>query len=429
LVEAEVVQNTVVLSQYCFKSVLFYYFLSRDEIREQKMADYANKSYGRNGEVEAIYQLFLAHHDLLMPGPRRLGKTFVLERVVEQAPARGWIAIKVEIAGCTDERAVFRELCEAIGRERGPGKKLWSAVTQRLSQLVSPRSTQTGPWYEPILSVDHESLFERLVQAMHNDPKHRWALLIDELPIFLKALHDRGPEGVARARAFMNLNSRMRQAAPRVRWLVTGSIGIEPLATAGDYMGVLAKFQPFDLSPLSPAQATHFVQDLAALGQLPRRQRITDLEAHLLVQQVGWHAAYYLDALTRELAGTPTDDEAEAQQLVAAATDRLLQPERSSFFGTWPEHLRKHFLSSERVWAFAVLAALASQLRGLTADALLAQVDDNTLTRPVLMKLLQRLHVEGFVTVSSWGAPSPTISFRNPLLRLWWQRFPPQAST
>ena len=58
---------------------------------------------------------------------------------------------------------------------------------------------------------------------MNEDAGQRWVLLIDELPIFLKALHDRGPEGIVEARAFMNFVSRMREAHPRIRWLITGS--------------------------------------------------------------------------------------------------------------------------------------------------------------------------------------------------------------
>jgi len=31
--------------------------------------------------------------------------------------------------------------------------------------------------------------------------------------------------------------------------MITGSIGLEPLARIGNYMGVLAKFETFDFSP------------------------------------------------------------------------------------------------------------------------------------------------------------------------------------
>ncbi len=49
------------------------------------MHHYAGKSYGRNAEVAAIYQMFVAGRDVSMHGPRRLGKTFVLDRLVDSA--------------------------------------------------------------------------------------------------------------------------------------------------------------------------------------------------------------------------------------------------------------------------------------------------------------------------------------------------------
>ena len=55
------------------------------------MYNYATKSYGRMTEVAAIYNLFAANKDISMHGPRRLGKTFVLDRVVEQANTHGYL--------------------------------------------------------------------------------------------------------------------------------------------------------------------------------------------------------------------------------------------------------------------------------------------------------------------------------------------------
>lgn len=83
--------------------------------------DYTSKSYGRYDDVAAIYRLIDAGIDISMPGPRRLGKTFVLERLVEAGDAHGWEAIKVEVAGCKDTRGFFRQLCDKIGKHRSRG--------------------------------------------------------------------------------------------------------------------------------------------------------------------------------------------------------------------------------------------------------------------------------------------------------------------
>jgi hypothetical protein len=391
------------------------------------MNPYLSKTYGRNEEVDALYRLFEAGRDVSMHGPRRLGKTFVLDRLVDAAPARGWTAVKVELAGCIDSRAVFRELCAGIGTRRSGGAATLSWLAQRMSQVLSPRIDAGSTWYQPLLSVDHESHFEHLIGILNDDPKWRWLLLIDELPIFLKSLHDQGAGGVTAARNFMNQNSRLRQQYPKLRWMITGSIGIAPLAQAGNYQGVLAKFDNFELHPLSEAQARDFVCDLAASGQLHHRQAVTDAEAQAVVDAVGWRAAYYLDALAQKLKGQPMTAPADAQRAVDAAVAELLQPAEMPRFGPWEEHLRKHYRDADQAIAFSVMAALARSAQGKDLDGLLAEINRPGLAREPLRKLLTRLHVEGFVTVDDWECDSPRCAFRNPLLRRWWLRYPPQA--
>lgn len=392
------------------------------------MIDYTTKAYGRNREVEAIYQMFQNDRDVSMPGPRRLGKTFVLDRMVDRGPSKGWCAIKIELAGCTDVRAAFRRLCDMIRTQQTNTTKTVSWTRQRLAQMAAPRTDPGGSWYQSLLSQDYETWFERLIHDMNADTSCRWALLIDELPIFLKALHDRGPDGVAQALSFMNLLSRLRDDNRRVRWLITGSIGIEPLARAGNYMGVLAKFDTFELETLDEAQAKAYVQDLASLGRLAGRVAISNAEATAIVAAVGWRAAYYLDALSQKMAGQPSDDPSEAAQVVEQAVERLLQPGHSASFGTWEEHIRKHYRDPDRGIAFAALTALAPHPPGLPVNAILSAIGRADLTREQLHAVLTRLHTEGFVTVQGWDSPDPMATFRNPLLRRWWQRFKPVAN-
>jgi len=388
--------------------------------------DYSTKTYGRNAEVNGLFQLFDQGHDVAMPGPRRLGKTFVLERVLDAADQRGWHAVKVDVAGCQDTGSAFREFCEQIGRNLPGGAQLISMLQQRLSQFWSPRSDGTGSWYQDLLTMDHGKWFARLLKGMNEDAGQRWVLLIDELPIFLKALHDRGPEGIIEARAFMNFVSRMREAHPRIRWLITGSIGIEPLARAGNYQGVLAKFHNFNLEPLSEPQSIDFIQDLAQHGQLHHRRTITSAEARALVTEVGWRSAYYLEALARELIGDPSHDPETAARLASQAVERLLQPAQMSTFGTWEEHLRKHYPDPDRTLAFLVLEKLSVDSDPRSVDVLLAALARPEWTHSKVRPLLTRLHIEGFITMSDWAGATPTCGFRNPLLRRWWRRYTPQ---
>lgn len=388
------------------------------------MMDYTTKSYGRNHEVESIYKLFEDGRDVSMPGPRRLGKTFVLDRLVDSGPKHNWHAVKVELAGCTDMNSVFRRLCDTIGRNRTGGQNAILWLKQRLGQVLSPPSDPGGAWYQPLLSLHQETRFERLIRAMNDDKARRWALLIDELPIFLKALHDCGPAGVKQALSFMNLLSRLRDDNHHVRWLITGSIGIEPLARDGNYLGVLAKFTTFDLDTLTTEEAEDYVRDLASTGRLAGRTVITTAEASAIVKATGWRSAYYLDALAQKMTGVPATTAEEADVVVAQAVDKLLQPGQLATFGTWEEHIRKHYPDPDQGIAFGILRAMAPHPQGLSIDTVLANIGRADLTHEKLRAVVARLHIEGFVTMHEWDGVEPTCAFRNPLLRRWWHRYP-----
>lgn len=384
------------------------------------MLDYTNKSYGRGGEVETLYRLFEAGRNISMHGPRRLGKTFVLDRIVDAAPQKGWTAVKAELAGCTESRAVFRELCSRIGTTRSGGARAVSWLRQRLGQFLEPRTDSGGSWYQPFVALDHEAYLERLVHAMHDDVDTRWVLLIDELPILLKAMHDKGPAGIANARDFMNMLIRLHQQYPKVRWMITGSIGIEPLAQEGNYMGVLAKFMNFELMQLTYDQAKDFVKDLGVNGQLLNRSEITDYEASAVVDSVGWRAAYYLDALAQKLDGDPQQTEVGAKAAVEAAVARLIDIKEMTTFGVWAEHIKKHYDIDEKKLSFGSLKVVCRDSAGASMDEIKAELAISGIDTQLLRQVMIRLASDGYISVDDWSKSSPQVIFLNPLLRRWW---------
>jgi len=223
----------------------------------------------------------------------------------------------------------------------------------------------------------------------------------------------------------MNLTSRLRTDNKNVRWMITGSIGLEPLAEIGNYMGVLAKFQTYALQPLDNTQAKELIMDLAHEGRLMSRHVITEAEAQCVVDAVGWLSAFYLEALAQKLAGEPSDDPVQAKSAVDGALDRLIQPSEAATFGVWEEHLRKHYRDNDRSLAFQILAALAPHAKGRTIDELLIAVDQPGVTADRLRTVLMRLSVDGFLTVDDWESSQPTATFLNLPLRRWWARYRP----
>ena len=62
--------------------------------------DFLTAPYGRRIETDAIFRRFDVGKNLLMPGPRRLGKTFVLERLEDRAQGHGYVAVRFDVSHC-----------------------------------------------------------------------------------------------------------------------------------------------------------------------------------------------------------------------------------------------------------------------------------------------------------------------------------------
>lgn len=224
--------------------------------------DFDTALYGRRNETDYIFSRFDAGKNLLMPGPRRLGKTFVLERLEQRGPDKGYIAIRFDVSHCRDEIAFFNKLCQAIEAKRGHGETLLDNVKQRLQQVMQSHSAGSGPWYQSALNLNWEAFAEQLITTLAEDRQTRWAILIDELPIFLLHMEDQ-PNGLPQVKSIAYRLREFRERFPTLRWLITGSIGIEPLARRGEYIGAFNNLEPYELLPLTPQAAQTLLQDSA----------------------------------------------------------------------------------------------------------------------------------------------------------------------
>lgn len=384
--------------------------------------DFSTAPYGRRAETDAIFCRFAAGKNLLMPGPRRLGKTFVLERLEERSPQHGYLAVRFDVSHCRDEKEFFTKLCQAIEAKREPGDSLLDSLQQRVRQVFHGSPSGSGPWYQSALNLNWEAFADHLITALAEDPKNRWVILIDELPVFLLHL-EAMPNGLAQVKSIAYRLREFRERFPGLRWMLTGSIGIEPLARRGEYLGAFNNLEPFELLPLSPESACALLQDSARAGLFEHRRQVSGHEAEAIVAASGWLSAYYLEAFGKQLQGSPAEDAGTADERVREARQRLLQPVNRNYFETWPEHLRKNFTEPTRGRLFGLLAYLADFEQGLSTDGLLPGLNDASISRRDLLRLLNTLEEDGFLVCDP---EADRHRFRMELLRLWWQRYLPE---
>jgi AAA+ ATPase superfamily predicted ATPase len=119
--------------------------------------------YGRQAETNEIFRRFEAGKNLLMPGLRRLGKTFVLERLECRSAEKGYTAVRFDVSHCRDEKEFFAKLCQAVEAKRGQGDTLLASLEHRMKPLFQSSSSTTDPWYQAALNQNWESFADHLI--------------------------------------------------------------------------------------------------------------------------------------------------------------------------------------------------------------------------------------------------------------------------
>jgi uncharacterized protein len=366
--------------------------------------------FGREQDAAELWKCFEAGDNVLMLAPRRIGKTVLMNHLVATAAANGYRAILLNVEGLQEEKEFFRECCAAIQEELSTGKKVMTALSQRLSQVLL--GSNSADWRTALLQSDWQEFANHLFAHLdHPEEETRpWLLLVDELPVFVQALHQRG--GAQAMSRFLYWLRNMRQKHRNVRWLYAGSIGLDTVARRTNVEGALNDLRPYTLRPFSVTTAKAFLVHIAA-------KRATSFESEaldMIVVRLGWLSPRYLyvvadDALS--IADTrPVDCNAANE-----AMDRLLDLDKRLYWSAWREHIDRNFVEPDRTHLHNALEVIAKDASGVTEDTLQAALP--ALTRHQLRAVLDVLVNDGFVDAGT----DHRYRFRMNLLREWWLRY------
>ena len=340
--------------------------------------------FGREADV-ARFRGILDNDDILLLGPRRIGKTSVARAVMAQVRTEGWRAIEINVASCAGEsgfltklnNALTPELATLTDKAKNAFKAPLVAIGQRLKKVSIPIPGAGS------LGVDlHEGGNEDWAEVANDllrliaQAETPWLIYIDELPILLFNIIRNDPEnGVQRVRRFLDWfrnDVRTLPDAHWVRWLVSGSIGLDTLVQQHGMADTINSMRHEGLEAFADEQA------LAMLTKLADRYTI-ELpveEARTLIAAVQWSQPYYLQSVfhhLRTLLGTrPT---ANIASLIEPAIDKLLQPGADNDFHHWEQRLTLQLGTADADHALALLNQAARDPAGTRAETLLASLE------------------------------------------------------
>lgn len=393
--------------------------------------------HAREADVARLRET-LDNHDILLLGARRIGKTSIARAVMLVVRGEGWRAIEINVAECQDERGFLAkleitlkpELASLTDKFKGGIGEMIEAVGNRIKSIkvsvaglgaldVGVGAGETEDWTQ--IAND---LLRLIVKA-----ERRWLIYIDELPIFLfNIIRTDQQNGVQRVRRFLDWFRNDVRAMPEartVRWLVSGSVGLDTLVQQHGMADTINSMKHEGLEAFSNEVA------VAMLGKLAQRYQMTLSadDAIKLVAAVLWPQPYYLQlafnhfrSLMRAPCGVGGIDD-----LIARTIDKMVQPGGDNDFHHWEQRLIIQLSTADAAHSLALLNLAAKTPEGARAESLLAELhgrmqnstaDEARRVFIVLRDILQR--------DAYWWPDASTghkrYRFRLEPLRLWWLR-------
>jgi hypothetical protein len=368
--------------------------------------------YERPAPIRRLWTLLGTRHDILLLDPRRVAKTSVLRRMLQEGATTSTLYCTFE--GAADEAGVFAALYAAAAT-------VHPDVASRLKRGALARHAErllkigvVGFSVERARGTDDtwRTIAAELLAALAHTGED-WVLLTDELPVFLRRLADE-PGGLPRVDALLAWLRACRQApGVRTRWLFAGSIGLDTLTRRWGLVERIQDLRIEHLGALSEDEAPQFVR--WAAGRLDLS--LPDGAVAELVRRIGWPIPYHLALGVQALAELSAPNAPDA---VDAALAVLLHRSRRKDFATWDERLARQLSAEDAVLARALLARACVSPEGCStphARAALRRSQDIPAFDERFVFVTDVLQADGYLVEEG-----TRLQFRSPLLREWWAR-------
>jgi hypothetical protein len=366
--------------------------------------------FGREKEIKQANRLLESNHSLLLSAPRRIGKSSLAKRLIEEKKRVGWKCVYIDLEQTTTEEGFIRLVIEAFSENN-----IWKQVTDGVSKGISTlldriQKVSVGPFDINLSKADdQEDLYKDLKELICHDEDT--FIVVDELTLFLGVLYksSNGPEKVSFIMKW--LRSLRQVSKTKVRWLFCGSVGLRNFTNNLELGYTINDLTEFSLDELSREEA------IGLLSQLCQSEDI-----HMDAQQVDytldklhWNIPYFIQVIFSKLS-EEYDGQTITRENVDDAYTKLYS---ESYLNTWSERLIEY--RDFEVPARRVLKALCVHPEGLTRESLLhllmtgresSELDE---VDYALSKLLRMLENDGYTLKKD-----SVRAFRSPLLRDYW---------
>lgn len=366
--------------------------------------------FGREKEIRKANRLLDSNHSLLLSAPRRIGKSSLAKRLIEEKKQQGWKCVYIDLEETTTEEGFLRLVIEAF-KKNG----IWKQFTEGMSKgLVSVLDRIEKVTIGGVVDFnigkreEQEDLYKNLKELIKHDEDT--FIVVDELTLFLGILN-KSENGAEKVAFILNWLRSLRQVSKtNVRWLFCGSVGLRNFTSAMNLGFTINDLMEFGLGELSREEAEGLLSGLCKSEDMEMSEELINYT----LDKLHWNIPYFIQVIFSKLAEEYEDE--VTKESIDIAYNKLCS---ENYLSTWSERLSEY--REYEVPARQILKALSTQSAGLEREAMLnilmtgqdaSKVEE---VDYILSKVLEMLENDGYIIKMDLIR-----TFRSPLLRDYW---------
>ncbi|MFT4926587.1 MAG: hypothetical protein ACI8WB_002685 [Phenylobacterium sp.] len=372
--------------------------------------------YNRTADLNDIWQV-LADNHLILSGPRRLGKTSILYKLIEQADKHGYQAQIVDVQGIDSAQGFINSLKKQYASLKANKASLIDKFNpfksiKAFGVAIEVKDSQQPSWQEEGDYVFNQLAADKLL------------ILVDEFSIFLETLLQRNYDEAVDFLAWLR---RWRIAQNlQCKFIFTGSIGLQALLEKHGLVAEMNDCFDYILGPFKTKHAVAMLQQFATQNSY----LLDDNNAKMLCDKIGWLSPFFINLLLNESINAARDRLEETVEPLASEIigqdiedgyERLLVSR--SRFSHWESRLKKQLPATELSFCMTILTDISKSDDGLSLSQLSSRLQKKQVDVEVREQLIQKLRLkltdEGYLSSPDEQGKIHFLSF---LLKDYWKR-------
>jgi hypothetical protein len=255
--------------------------------------------WDREAELDLFIEYLSAGANLLLTAPRRIGKTSLMHEAAVRMGGE-FICLEVDLQKAHSPA----DAIVALSVQTRPHLPIWNKTKRIFGELAGGVLDHLDALQVSELTVklrssvpvdDWQDQGDQLLDVFAGAEKPV-IIFMDEVPILVNRIlqgHDFTitPEKRRSADAFMSwLRNNTLKHKGQIRFVVTGSIGFEPILRLGGLNATLNTFTPFTLGPWNSPTALGFLAEISKSYEI----NLNEVAAARMIENLGYCIPHYV---------------------------------------------------------------------------------------------------------------------------------------